>query len=71
MRCHVLVGGEPHLALGLHVLYQFLENEHARAVADDMGMHGELEQPAFFPGPVELAVGAVSGRSDWKRFMLK
>ena len=52
---HVTVGCEPDAWSGLHVPDQFFQNEHARAIADHMRMHGEHEEAALFIGLIELA----------------
>lgn len=47
LRLHVqrdiTMRSKPHAPGGLHVPDQFFQDEHPRAVADDVGMHGEQE----------------------------
>jgi hypothetical protein len=50
----VLVSGEPYPGTVAYVLDELFEDAHARAVPDDMGMHGEQEQSAFTVGPIEF-----------------
>ena len=51
----VSVGSEPHPRAGTHMLHQLIEDAHARAMPDDVGVHGEQEEPALDVGPVEFA----------------
>src|SRR5262247_2651505 len=47
---------EPHPGIRAHVADQLVEDPDTRAVAADVGMHGELEQPPFAVRGVELAL---------------
>src|SRR6266478_5432649 len=49
------MGGEPHPLAGLGVADDLLEDPDSRAIADDVRMHGELENAALVIGGVELA----------------
>jgi len=49
------VGRKPHIALGLGVTDQLLQDPDARAIAANVGMHRQLEDAAILPGRVELA----------------
>ena len=42
---NLFVRGEPHPRTGAYMLHQLIEDAHARAVPNDMGMHGEQKQP--------------------------
>src|SRR5690606_20308735 len=44
------MGGEPDVALGLRVANDLVQDEDPGTMADVMRVHGQLEQPAFFPG---------------------
>jgi len=48
------VGAEPDVTFGLHVLDQSPQRHDARAVPDDVRVHGQEEHRAFLPGHVEL-----------------
>ena len=48
------VGGKPHPLPGGDVVQQLGEDHQARAVADDMGMHGQLEQPPVSVGALKF-----------------
>ena len=50
----LFVRREPDARLALHVLHQPLEQRDARAMADEMRMHREEIETAFFVGDVEL-----------------
>ena len=63
---------------GLREPDQLVEDPDARAVADHMRVHRQLEQPAIVVGRLELAAedvetsaGGVYGRSAEKRFIMK
>ena len=58
----LLVRREPHIAVRRHVGDQFVEDEQARPVADDMRVHGQQEQAALGVGGVELAPEDVQHR---------
>src|SRR5262245_63375824 len=51
----VLVRGEPYPGSGAHVLDELFKDAQARAMADDMGVHGEQKQPSLDVGSVEFA----------------
>src|ERR1700674_481977 len=53
---HLLESCEPDPGLRLHVGDQLIELRDARAVAGDVGMHGEDKQGAFLIGSVELGL---------------
>src|SRR5947209_4382434 len=46
---------EPDALVAADVADELLEDPDARAIADDVGMHGELEEAALAVGGVELA----------------
>src|SRR5580704_12258074 len=49
------VGCEPHVRPGADVPDQLLDDPGARAVADDVRVHGQLEDAALLVGGIELA----------------
>src|SRR4029453_9013348 len=51
---HLGVGREPRPRFPSRVADDLLEDPDARAVADDVGMHGELEDPALVVRRVQL-----------------
>src|SRR5439155_1018923 len=44
------MGGEPHAGPGLRQADQLLDDPDPRAIADDVRVHGQLEQPAILVG---------------------
>src|SRR5687767_2062378 len=54
--------GEPHVSLGFRVPDELVQDPHARAVAADVRVHGELEHAALGVRGVELAAEDVEHR---------
>ena len=54
--------GDPDIRAAGDLLQQLFENPNSRAIACDMRMHGEQEEPAFFVSPLEFAEEDVEDR---------
>ena len=60
------VGGEPDVAVTRDVIDQVAQHDEPRAMADDVRVQGELEQPALGVGGVELVAPDLEQRA-WRR----
>src|SRR6188768_899196 len=57
---------EPAIALRLGELDQLLEDPEARAIGDDMRMHGQQKEPAIGISSLEFAAEDIEDRFGWR-----